>query len=76
MKKRMRIMSQRKRIFSCPECGNSYEAYPPNDIHTRASLDDPRENASSVKKIVHDCLECKNPIEIYWYRPKLSISIG
>ena len=69
-------MSQKRRMFSCPECGNSYEAYPPDDIHTRASLKDPGENATSVIKIVHDCLVCKHPIEVYWYRPKMHISRG
>jgi len=69
-------MPQKKRTFSCPECGNPYDAYPPDDIHDTASLDDPGDNATSVKKIVHDCLECKHPIEIYWYRRKLSFAVG
>jgi len=67
----------RKRVFSCPECGNPYEAYPPDDLHIRASLDEPsNKDATSVKKIIHDCLKCSTPITLYWYRPKMSVSFG
>jgi len=60
----------RVRIFSCPECGNAYEAYPPDDNHTTASLEEPKEVEGSVIKIVHDCEKCKHPITLYWYKPK------
>ena len=69
-------MSKKKRIFSCPECGNPYEAYPPDDNHTTASLEEPKEAAGSVIKIIHDCLDCKHPITLYWYRQKMSFSVG
>jgi len=64
------------RVYSCPECGNPYEAYPPDDVHTKASIKDPEKNASSVVKIVHDCLECKTPITIYWYSPSIAVAVG
>jgi len=69
-------MSKRKRTFSCPECGNPYDAYPPDDRHTTASLEKPEEAEGSVIPITHDCLVCKTPITIYWYRPKLSFGFG
>jgi hypothetical protein len=69
-------MSSKKRVFSCPECGNPYDAFPPDDNHTRVSLKDPKEDAISVIKIVHDCSKCKHPITLYWYNPKLSIAFG
>lgn len=68
-------MSNRMRIYSCPECGNSYEAYPPDDVHTKSSIKDPKGNASSVVKIIHDCPECNTPITIYWYRSKPAVAI-
>jgi len=67
----------KKRVFSCPECGNPYEAYPPDDLHDTVSLDEPlSENAEDVTKIIHDCLQCKTPITLYWYRRKLAFSVG
>lgn len=74
-----RRRGNRERIYSCPECGTPYYAYPPDDIHTTASLDEPKpEDAESVKKVIHDCdnERCSHPIEIYWYRPKMHISVG
>ena len=67
----------KKRVFSCPECGHPYEAYPPDDLYTRVSLDEPsRNDAESVKTIIHDCEKCKAPITLYWYRPRLQFSVG
>jgi len=59
-------------IFSCPECGNPYEAYPPDDKHPTASLEEPKESEveGSVIKIIHDCKECKHPITLYWYKQR------
>jgi len=67
----------KRRVFSCPECGNPYEAYPPDDLHDTVALQEPsKENAESVIKIVHDCLICKHPITLYGYRRKLQFSMG
>ena len=67
------------RVFSCPECGNPYEAYPPDDLHTTVSLKEPsKENADSIIKIVHNCSnsDCKKPITLYWYRPTIAARLG
>lgn len=67
-------MSKKKRIFSCPECGEPYEACPPDDDHPHASLEDPGNEAlGSVIKIIHDCKNenCRHPITLYWYRKKI-----
>jgi DNA-directed RNA polymerase subunit M/transcription elongation factor TFIIS len=70
-------MSKNKRVFSCPECGNPYEAYPPDDNHPYVSLEHPGDEAEgSVIKIIHDCDKCKHPITLYWYRQKMSFSMG
>ncbi len=65
-----------RRVFSCPECGIAYEAYPPDDLHTTASLEEPdKEDVSgTIIKIVHDCSNCKAPITLYWYNEKPAIS--
>jgi len=68
-------MTKGKRSFSCPECGNPYEAYPPDDLHTTASLEEPKDASGSVIKIVHDCLNCKHPITVYWHRRKLAFGV-
>jgi hypothetical protein len=68
-------MSSKKRVFSCPECGNPYEAYPPDDSHTTVSLEEPKDALGSVIKIIHDCETCKHPITLYWYRPKPGVAL-
>ena len=61
-------MSRKKRIFSCPECGETCEAYPPSDQHTNVSLEPPKNAIGTVIEIIHDCKNCKHPITLYWYR--------
>lgn len=70
------VKNEKERIFSCPECGNPYVAFPPDDLHDTASLKEPSSNnASDIIKIIHDCEKCKTPITIYWYQRKMSFSI-
>lgn len=70
-------MSKNKRIFSCPECGEPYEANPPNDDHPHASLENPGDKAQGTSiKIIHDCKNCKHPITLYWYRKKIAFRVG
>jgi hypothetical protein len=72
-------MSKRKRMFSCPECGEPYEANPPDDDHPRASLEDPRDKAAgTVIKTTHDCnnKNCRHPITLYWYRQKIAFHVA
>jgi len=70
-------MSKAKRIFSCPECGEPYEAYPPDDKHLDVSLESPENEATgSIIKIIHDCKNCKHPITLYWYHKKMSFAMG
>jgi len=69
-------MPQKMRVFSCPECGNPYKAYPPDGYHTTVSIEPPQDAVGSVIKIVHDCKECKHPITLYWYSPKIAASFG
>jgi len=67
----------KRRIFSCPKCGNPYEAYPPDDLHETVALQEPsKKDAESVIKIVHDCLTCKHPIILYWYTQKPAFAFG
>jgi hypothetical protein len=68
-------MTHRMRMFACPECGNPYEAYPPDDVHTTVSLEEPKASARDGKviRIVHDCIHCNTPITLYWYSPKTNL---
>lgn len=67
----------KQRIFSCPECGNPYVAFPPDDIHDVATIKEPSMvEARSVVKIIHDCEHCKTPITVYWYKRRLDVSVG
>jgi hypothetical protein len=55
-------MPERK-IFSCKDCGKPFEAYPPDDIHTTASLE-------SVDGAVQRTYKCSGDVKhenvIYW----------
>jgi rubrerythrin len=67
----------KRRVFSCSNCGNPYEAYPPDDLHDTVTLQEPsKKNAESVIKIVHDCSVCKHPITLYWYIRKPAFAFG
>ena len=68
-------MSRKERIFSCPECGGQYLAYPPDDLHNTASLEVPDDAESSIIKIIHKCQNCIHPITLHWHRPKRNIDI-
>jgi DNA-directed RNA polymerase subunit RPC12/RpoP len=69
-------MSKNKRVFSCPECGTQYDAYPPDDHHRTAVLEPPTDAVGSVIKVVYDCKQCKHPITLYWYEPKIPFRVG
>jgi hypothetical protein len=68
--------NSKQRIFNCPECGNPYVAYPPDDLHETAALKEPSAaDSSDTIKIIHDCEKCKTPITIYWDHQKLRFSV-
>ena len=61
-----------QRVFSCPECGNHYTSFPPDDLHRVASIKEPsKKDAWDAIKIVHDCSTCLTPITVYWYQSKV-----
>jgi hypothetical protein len=71
-------MSSKKKIFSCPQCGTPYEVYPPDDLHPKASLKEPKGVSGTVREIIYDCEneKCRHPITVYWYRPKMYFGVG
>jgi hypothetical protein len=66
-------MSSKKKVFSCRQCGRSYDAYPPDDFHPMASLEKPEEADGTIIEVTHDCEndDCRNPIILYWYKEKM-----
>jgi hypothetical protein len=71
------VKQSKQRIFSCPECGTPYVAFPPDDLHDTAAVKEPSKNdAWDVIKIIHDCEKCLTPITIYWYQRKASFAVG
>ena len=66
-----------KRKFRCPKCGNISEIYPPDNIYTAASLDEPKPEYTigNVKKRIIDCSNCYTPIALYWYRELIGTRI-
>lgn len=68
-------MSSKKIIFSCQE-GHRNEIYPPDPQHTTMSLEKPKEAEGTIYERIVDCVECHIPITLYWYRPKMHISVA
>lgn len=71
----------KKKTFSCQNCGESYDAYPPDDIHDSASIEEQyaKEHATgSVISIPYTCinLPCDNVNTLYWYHQKIAFAIG
>jgi DNA-directed RNA polymerase subunit M/transcription elongation factor TFIIS len=54
--------------FSCTKCGVAYEAYPPDDKHSFATM--VREEAKKDHVVVkYTCKSCGNFNIIYWTHP-------
>ena len=71
-----RKKSDNERIFSCPECGEPYTAYPPDDSHDTVTLDEQEAKTNALGKIItimHDCNSCKKTITLYWYHQKVGV---
>jgi len=69
-------MAEKKREYSCHECGHPYTVNPPDDIHTMASLDKGYANMNSSGKVIkmtYICKNCKKPTTLYWFRQKMRI---
>ena len=64
------------RWFSCIHCGTPFEVYPPDDEHPIASLEKPKEAAGTIKEMTVDCIRCLQPTTLYWYRKKMTFSVG
>ncbi len=62
------------KTFCCPN-GHPYSAFPPDDIHPIASLEEKHANASAsgtIIPILYRCETCGTESKLYWYgkRPK------
>jgi hypothetical protein len=56
----------RNRNYSCPACGEYFTAYPPDDAHTWATVNQ-LTDVSDVIKMEHKC-QCGKRNTLYWYR--------
>lgn len=65
---------QKVKIYSCVNCGSSFQAYPPDDLHTVAS----RNKDSHKDNIVvnYRCKDCKRNNTIYWGVREFGFAIG
>ena len=57
-------MSNQSRKYACKNCNQPFEAIPPDDAHTYASLE-PCSDGDSIP-IIYDCDNCNNRTTIYW----------
>lgn len=62
-----------KRVFGCPNCGEKYEAYPPDDRHPIASIEKPSSSdvEGSVIEVNNKCGTCGSSFKLYWYSEKI-----
>ena len=62
----MKSMTESENKFTCPDCGEFYEAYPPDNYYKQARI-----KKSSSKKgeyeMKHRCSKCKKMNTLYWY---------
>lgn len=66
-----------RRTFSCIQCGTSFDAYPPDDLHQDASRN-PEELEEEPIKIEYKCKnpDCKTINILYWGQVKVDGSLG
>ena len=63
-----------KRKFACLQCGTPYEAYPPDDVHTKASSTECKECGQEHYddkeiKVNYECDNCSKLNTIFWHEP-------
>lgn len=59
---------EKARKFSCLHCGTPFEAYPPDDRHTRATRN--KKDYEDHIKVDYKCKDCGKFNTIYWGRIK------
>jgi hypothetical protein len=61
-----------KKIFSCKECGKSFDAYPPDDIYTIASIE---KKEGSIERSYNCTGMTAHKNTIYWTKIKHKAAI-
>lgn len=70
-------MSKKERAFNCPYCKALNKAEHPDDYHPDMKLEHPGNEAQGdVIETIEDCIDCKHPITLYWYRKKRYFGIA
>ena len=64
----------RGKMFSCVECNTPFISYPPDDLHTTASLDSSQ--LDDPIEVKHECENCHNFIKLYWGSRKMTARRG
>lgn len=54
--------------YSCIHCGAMFQAYPPDDIHTKSNTSDDAVDSVEMNYI---CTSCKKTNKLYWIKPIL-----
>ncbi len=54
---------EKVRKYSCKNCGQPFEAYPPDDVHTHANVLD---KGSDWIELTSECKNCKFKNILYW----------
>lgn len=65
--------NQTSKRYSCPECGYPFIAYPPDDNHPLASVEEEYANEYALGTVIkrpYTCEKCGKQITLYWYKEK------
>lgn len=79
-KQKAEKLVEKAKVFSCPN-GHEYFAYPPDDNHTVASIEEQIAKDNAAGTIITRLCKCekrgcKSEFTLYWYRQKLEVSHG
>ncbi|MCW3974787.1 MAG: hypothetical protein NWE86_00900 [Candidatus Bathyarchaeota archaeon] len=69
------MSEENKKKFSCSKCGESFGAYPPDDIYKIASVDK-REGEKGIERSYMCSGDSKHKNTIYWYKPARPFAIS
>ena len=61
----------REKKFSCVHCNHPFVSFPPDDLHTTASLD-PNAIENPIE-VTHECSNCESNTTLYWGQRKISV---
>jgi len=67
------MVKEKVKKFSCLNCGTPFEAYPPDDLHDKATRK--KGFYKDNIKVNYICKKCKNVNTLYWGHPYPPVAV-